>query len=114
MLALAAFANISAAGSFQGGVGVHVGQNKNALDATAAALEEAHVTSFRDEVFWHRLERKKGVLEFPEDRYSDGKQEQTYRSSWKRDGDDAYFVLTEVRAGEGWKEAWRIRMERQK
>ena len=57
---------------------------------------------------------REGVLEFPEDKYSDGEQEQTYRSSWTRDGDDAYFVLTEVRAGEGWKEAWRIRMERQK
>lgn len=54
------------AGTFQLGVGVHVGQNRNALDATAAALEEGHFTSFRDEVFWHRLERKKGVLEFPD------------------------------------------------
>lgn len=52
--------------SFQVGVGVHVGQNKNPLDATAAALEQGRFTSFRDEVFWHRLERKKGVLEFPE------------------------------------------------
>ena len=51
---------------FQLGVGVHVGQNKNALDATAAALEQGRFTSFRDEVFWHRLERKKGVLEFPD------------------------------------------------
>ena len=51
--------------AFQVGVGVHVGQNKNALDSTAAALEQSRVTSFRDEVFWHRLERKKGVLEFP-------------------------------------------------
>ena len=55
-----------------------------------------------------------GALVFPEDKYSDGKQEQTYRSAWRRDGDDAYFVLTEVRSGDGWKEAWRIRMERQK
>ena len=52
--------------SFQVGVGVHVGQNKNPLDATASALEQGRFTSFRDEVFWHRLERKKGVLEFPE------------------------------------------------
>ena len=51
---------------FQVGVGVHVGQNKNPLDATAAALEQGRFTSFRDEVFWHRLERKKGVLEFPD------------------------------------------------
>jgi hypothetical protein len=51
---------------FQVGVGVHVGQNKNALNATADALEQGGFTSFRDEVFWHRLERKKGVLEFPD------------------------------------------------
>ena len=41
---------------------------------------------------------KDGVLVFPEETYSDGKQQQTYRSSWRRDGDDAYFVLTEVRS----------------
>jgi polysaccharide biosynthesis protein PslG len=61
-----AFAGVAGAASFQVGVGVHVGQNKNPLDATAAALDQGRFTSFRDEVFWHRLERKKGVLEFPE------------------------------------------------
>ncbi len=57
---------------------------------------------------------REGALVFPEEKYSDGKQEQTYRSSWRREGDDAYFVLTEIKAPEGWKEAWRIRMQRQK
>ena len=57
---------------------------------------------------------KDGVLVFPEEKYSDGKQEQTYRSSWRRDGDDAYLVLTEVKTQEGWKNAWRTRMQRQK
>jgi hypothetical protein len=57
---------------------------------------------------------KDGGLMFPEDKYSDGKQEQTYRSSWRRDGGDAYFVLTEIKVPDGWKEAWRIRMQRQK
>ncbi|MEJ0039308.1 MAG: hypothetical protein WDO68_25180 [Gammaproteobacteria bacterium] len=66
MLALAAFASIAGAAPFQVGVGIHVGQNKNPLDATTAALEQGRFTSFRDEVFWHRLERKKGVLEFPD------------------------------------------------
>jgi hypothetical protein len=55
-----------------------------------------------------------GVLVFPEDKYNDGKQEQTFRSSWRRDGDDAYFVITEAKAPDGWKEAWRVRMLRQK
>lgn len=59
-------AGIANAAPFQVGVGVHVGQNKNALNATADALEQGGLTSFRDEVFWHRLERNKGVLEFPD------------------------------------------------
>jgi hypothetical protein len=67
-LALALLAGIANAAPLplQVGVGIHVGQNKNALDATTAALEQGGFTSFRDEVFWHRLERKKGVLEFPD------------------------------------------------
>jgi len=55
-----------------------------------------------------------GVLYFPEEKYSDGKAEQIYRSQWRRDGDDAYLVLSEVKVPGGWKEAWRIRMQRQK
>lgn len=51
---------------------------------------------------------------FPEEDYSDGKQQQTFRSTWRRDGDDAYLVLTESKSPEGWNEAWRTRMERQK
>jgi hypothetical protein len=53
-----------------------------------------------------------GVLMFPEEKYSDGKHEQTYRSSWRRDGDDEYVVLTELKTPDGWKEAWRLRMVR--
>jgi len=49
---------------------------------------------------------------FPEDKYNDGKQEQTYRSQWRRDGDDAYLVVTEQKIADGWKEAWRLRMQR--
>jgi hypothetical protein len=55
-----------------------------------------------------------GALAFPEDKYSDRKQEQTCRSARRRDGDEACFVLAEVESGDGWKEAWRIRTERQK
>jgi len=51
---------------FQLGVGIHIGQNKNPLEATDAALTEGGFTSFRDEVFWHRLETKQGVLEYPD------------------------------------------------
>jgi len=55
-----------------------------------------------------------GALVFPDEKYSDGKQEQVYRSQWRRDGDDAYIAIAEVKVADGWKEAWRIRMERQK
>jgi hypothetical protein len=61
------FSGASAApATFQFGVGIHVGQNRNPLAATERALAQAGVTSFRDEVFWHRLETKPGVLVFPE------------------------------------------------
>ena len=36
------------------------------------------------------------------------------RSQWRRDGDDAYIVVSEVKVADGWKEAWRVRMQRQK
>ena len=52
--------------TFQFGVGVHVGQNRNALQSTEQALAQAGVNSFRDEVFWHRIETKPGVLAFPD------------------------------------------------
>ena len=57
---------------------------------------------------------KDGSLIFPEETYTEGKQQQTYRSSWRRDGDDAYLVLTEMKSADGWKEAWHLRMQRQK
>jgi hypothetical protein len=71
LFAIAAFAFMAAASAqtrstFQMGVGIHVGQNKNDLQATDTALTDGGFTSFRDEVFWHRLEVKRGVLEFPE------------------------------------------------
>jgi hypothetical protein len=53
-----------AADSFQVGVGVHVGQNRNNLAKTSAALASAGAT-FRDEVLWSRVELQKGVLAYP-------------------------------------------------
>lgn len=61
-----AFAAGAQPASFQFGVGVHVGQNRDSLAATEQALTRAGVTSFRDEVFWHRLETKQGTLAFPD------------------------------------------------
>jgi polysaccharide biosynthesis protein PslG len=53
------------AAPMQIGVGVHVGQNRNNLDQTDTALAQGGFTSFRDEVFWHRLEVKRGLLAWP-------------------------------------------------
>ena len=51
---------------FQFGVGIHVGQNRNELRETETALVQGGFNSFRDEVFWHRVETKQGVLEYPD------------------------------------------------
>ena len=52
--------------SFQYGACIHAGQNKNALQPTRRSLAVAGMT-FRDEVFWHRVEKKKrGLLEYPD------------------------------------------------
>jgi polysaccharide biosynthesis protein PslG len=52
--------------TFQFGVGIHVGMNRNGLPETQRALVHAGVNTFRDEVFWHRLETKPGTLTFPD------------------------------------------------
>ncbi|MFA5939759.1 MAG: hypothetical protein WC809_10435 [Sinimarinibacterium sp.] len=57
--------------------------------------------------------REDGALLFPEEHYRKKDVEEIYRSSWRRDGDDAYLVLAEFQTPEGWKEAWHMRMLRQ-
>jgi len=32
-----------------------------------------------------------------------------HRSSWRREGDDAHFVIAEAKTPDGGKEAWRVR-----
>jgi hypothetical protein len=67
IIALCSCAPAAAADApFQFGVGVHVGQNRNPLPATERALAQTGVSTFRDEVFWHRIETKPGVLLFPD------------------------------------------------
>jgi hypothetical protein len=56
----------ASAQAFQFGFGVHVGQNRNPLQATERAISQSGVNTFRDEVFWHRIETKPGVLAFPD------------------------------------------------
>lgn len=51
---------------FYFGAGIHAGQNKISAQETTALMDQAGINSFRDEVFWHRLEVKKGVLKFPD------------------------------------------------
>ena len=52
-------------------------------------------------------------LSFPEEIHrSPAGREMTIRSSWIRDGADAYVALSEAREGSGWREMWRMRMVR--
>lgn len=52
------------------GVGTHMGQALLVSGHARPLMNAAGSTSFRDEIFWHRIEEKKGVLSFP-DRYKD-------------------------------------------
>lgn len=50
---------------FYFGAGIHAGQNKIDAQETMLLMDQTGINSFRDEVFWHRLEIEKGVLKFP-------------------------------------------------
>lgn len=53
-----------AADDFQLGVGVHLGQNTHSLQGVRTALTALEFT-FRDEVFWSRIEQERGKLMYP-------------------------------------------------
>lgn len=44
------------------GVGLHLGQEKVSFANARALVSAAGLNGFRDEVYWHRLEREKGIL----------------------------------------------------
>lgn len=52
---------------FAVGVGVHLGQEKITFDQFRALLSQLPNVSIRDEIFWHRVERKPGILEIGPD-----------------------------------------------
>jgi polysaccharide biosynthesis protein PslG len=66
LLLLGAGASALAQGQerFQFGVSVHVGQNRNSLKDTTAALTNAGLT-FRDEVLWSHVETRDGMQPLP-------------------------------------------------
>jgi hypothetical protein len=51
-------------------------------------------------------------LSFSDETMARGSERMEIRSSWQREGADAYQVLTEVRQGENWREVLRMRMVR--
>ncbi len=51
------------------GVGTHMGQNRLTAAQATPLISQAGADSFRDEIYWHRIEPEKGVLTFP-DRYN--------------------------------------------
>jgi hypothetical protein len=52
------------------------------------------------------------ALVFPAATYSEKGEVQTYRSRWKRVGDDAYDVVTEFRHGDRWVPGFTIHMQK--
>lgn len=51
-------------------------------------------------------------LRFPDELVTAEGQPMTIRSSWTRDGADAYHAVSEARQGDGWRELWRMRLGR--
>lgn len=66
LLLICCFSATVAAQEFIIGAGVHVGQNKGQADSVYSLLRYGGFNSFRDEVFWGRIEKQKGVLAFPD------------------------------------------------
>ena len=53
-----------------------------------------------------------GGLEFEDSYRGPDGSEMMIRSSWIRDGADAYLVRARIRQGNGWRELWQLRMTR--
>ncbi|MFJ5444676.1 hypothetical protein ACIKP9_00385 [Methylobacillus methanolivorans] len=54
--------NVIVSDNFIYGVGIHAGQEKITFANAKALISASGANSFRDEVFWHRLERIKGEI----------------------------------------------------
>ena len=52
------------------------------------------------------------ALVFPATEYQQDGKTQTYRSRWKKNGADAYDVLTEFKKGDEWTLGWQVHMTR--
>ena len=53
-----------------------------------------------------------GALVFPATDYQQDGKTQTYRSRWKKNGADAYDVVTEFKQGDAWTPGWSVHMEK--
>jgi hypothetical protein len=51
-----------------------------------------------------------GALVFPATDYQQDGKTQTYRSRWKKNGADAYDVVTEFKQGDAWAPGWSVHM----
>jgi hypothetical protein len=52
------------------------------------------------------------ALVFPPTEYQQDGKTQVYRSRWKKNGEDAYEVVTEFKNGNDWKPGWSVHMEK--
>jgi hypothetical protein len=53
----------------------------------------------------------KNVLVFPDTNFVENGKTQLYRSRWQRSGENAYDVITEFKAKDGWVSAFKVHME---
>lgn len=89
----------------------YVGETFFRWDAAASQIRYAYYASGGNFSAGEATPQDNGVS-FSDETMAAGSQRMEIRSSWQRDGADAYRVLTEVRQGESWREVVRMRMER--
>ncbi|HVP33284.1 MAG TPA: hypothetical protein VMT09_06500 [Steroidobacteraceae bacterium] len=80
-------------------------------DSAAARLEYLYIESAGG-FSRGAVTAEDGALVFPAASYVEKGETRTYRSRWQRVGDDAYDVVTEFQAKDGWVPGLSLRMQR--
>ena len=96
----------------EGGPQPYSGETLYRWDAESRAIRFDYYASDGSHSGGAALPAANGLV-FPEESYrtADGSP-MLIRSSWSRDGDDVYVVLSEAREGEAWRRLWQMRMVR--
>jgi len=88
----------------------YLGESIYYWDGTARKLQYLYVESDGGSS-QGAVESAGDALVFPPTDYQQDGKVQTYRSQWKKNGADAYDVLTEFKKGDAWTTAWSVHME---